>query len=200
LQPLVYTNPTATAVFIAACLVWTIPETIAMFPQLARNSRKAASIQDRGSMTILIGLQWAGLGLNFTLAWLAPAAAIRWQRTTLFVLGVIFIIMGVGLRWYAIFTLGGYFTRDVAVSANQQVIQRGPYRFIRHPAYSGTFLTMLGVGLAMTNWASLISLLTCVFIGHFNRVRVEEKALIQTLGQPYIEYMRHTWRFIPLVF
>jgi protein-S-isoprenylcysteine O-methyltransferase Ste14 len=52
----------------------------------------------------------------------------------------------------------------------------------------------------MTNWASLISLLTCVFIGHFNRVRVEEKALIQTLGQPYIEYMHHTWRFIPLVF
>src|SRR6185312_14202293 len=102
--------------------------------------------------------------------------------------------------WYAIWTLGGYFTRDVAVSANQKVVQIGPYRFIRHPAYSGTFLTMVGVGLALTNWASLIVLLVCVFAGHLYRVRVEEQALVQTIGQPYLEYMHHTRRFIPLVF
>jgi protein-S-isoprenylcysteine O-methyltransferase Ste14 len=104
------------------------------------------------------------------------------------------------LRWYAIWTLGRYFTRDVAVSAEQQVVQRGPYRAIRHPAYSGTFLTMLGVGLAVTNWASLAVLLTGVLLGHLYRVHVEEKALMQTIGQPYIDYMRRTRRFIPLVF
>jgi len=79
-------------------------------------------------------------------------------------------------------------------------VQTGPYRYIRHPAYSGTFLTMLGVGLAMTNWASLMALLLCVFSGHLYRVHVEEKALIRAIGQPYIEYMRHTRRFIPWVF
>jgi len=56
------------------------------------------------------------------------------------------------------------------------------------------------VGLAMTNWASLVALLVCVFAGHFYRVRIEEKALIRTIGQPYVEYMRRTWRFIPLLF
>lgn len=55
------------------------------------------------------------------------------------------------MRLYAIRTLGRYFTRDVAVSAGQQVVQSGLYHLIRHPAYSGTFLTMLEVGLAMTN-------------------------------------------------
>jgi protein-S-isoprenylcysteine O-methyltransferase Ste14 len=96
--------------------------------------------------------------------------------------------------------LGRYFTRDVVVSHDQPVIQNGPYRLIRHPTYSGTFLTMLGVGLVMTNWASLICLLVCVFLGHMYRVHIEEKALIRAIGQPYSEYMRHTKRFIPWVF
>ena len=198
--PLIYTNPGATGIFIAACLVWMVPEMIGTYPQMAKVSRKAVAVQDRGSMAILIGLQWVGLALNFALAWLFPAAAIPWQLMALFVTGVIFILLGVALRWYAIWTLGSFFTRDVAVSVDQQVVHHGPYRFIRHPAYSGTFLTMLGVGLATANWASLISLLICVFIGHFYRVSIEEKALIHTIGQPYIEYMRHTRRFIPLVF
>ncbi|HEX6484219.1 MAG TPA: isoprenylcysteine carboxylmethyltransferase family protein [Ktedonobacteraceae bacterium] len=198
--PLVYTNAGAAALFLAACLIWNVPEMIGAFKQTAKASRKEASIQDRGSMGILIGLQWVGLALNFLLAWLLPAAAIPWHRTTLFLLGVILILLGVALRWYAIWTLGGYFTRDVAVSTNQKVVQNGPYRSIRHPAYSGTFLTMIGVGLAMTNWASLIALLVCVLPGHLYRVHVEEKALIQTIGQPYVEYMHRTRRFIPLVF
>jgi protein-S-isoprenylcysteine O-methyltransferase Ste14 len=203
--PLVYTNSGAAAVFMVACLVWLVPEMIGMAPQMAKVSRKTVIVQDRGSMIILIGLQWAGLALNFGLAWLWPAAAIvlggpPGQPAALFVVGVAFIILGVALRWYAIHTLGSFFTRDVAVSRDQQVVQSGPYRLIRHPAYSGTFLTMLGVGLAIANWASLGALLLCVFAGHFYRVLIEEKALIQTIGQPYVEYMRRTRRFIPLLF
>lgn len=198
--PLIYTNPAAAGVFIAACLIWLVPEMIGMFPQMAQVSRKTVPVQDRGSLLLLIGLQWTGLALNFLLAWLLPAAAIFWQRTAFFLLGIICIPLGVALRWYAIQTLGRYFTRDVAVSAGQQVVQHGPYRLIRHPAYSGTFLTMLGVGLALTNWASLSALLVCVFLGHFYRVRIEEQALVRTLGQPYLDYMRRTRRFIPLLF
>lgn len=198
--PLIYTNTTATLFFGVACLTWLIPETIGMFRQFARVSRKTSTIQDRGSLGTLIGLQWIGLALNFLLAFLLPAASISPQQTTLLQLGVSCIFLGVGLRWYAIRTLGTYFTRDVAVSADQEVIQRGPYRFIRHPAYSGTFLTMLGIGLALGNWAGLASLLICVFIGHFYRVRIEEQALIQAIGKPYIDYMRRTQRFIPLLF
>jgi protein-S-isoprenylcysteine O-methyltransferase Ste14 len=200
LLPLIYTNTAAASIFMVACLIWLIPEMIGMFQQKAKVSRQAVLVQDRGSLVLLIGMQWAGLALNFFFAWLFPAAAILWQRKALFVLGVIFILLGVALRWYAIGQLRGYFTRDVAVSADQPVVQHGPYRWIRHPAYSGTFLTMLGVGLATTNIASLISLLLGVFLGHSYRVMIEERALAQTIGQPYIEYMRHTKRFIPRVF
>ena len=198
--PLIYTNAGAAGIFLAVCLIWNIPEMIGGLKQTAKASRKEASVQDRGSMGILIGLQWGGIALNFLLGGLFPAAAITWQRTALFSAGVILILLGVALRWYAIWILGRYFTRDVAVSADQKVVQIGPYRYMRHPAYSGTFLTMLGVGLAMTNWASLVALLTCVFLGHMYRVSVEEKALSQTIGQPYVEYMHRTRRFIPFVF
>ena len=198
--PLIYTNTISAGVFVMACLIWLVPEALGMRPQMAKASRKSASIQDRSSLVILITLQWVGLALSFWLGWSFTTGAIAWQRTTFFLLGILLIIIGVAWRWYAIWTLGRYFTRDVAVSAEQQIIQSGPYRLIRHPAYSGTFITMLGVGLAMTNWASLVALLICVFIGHFYRVKVEERALILAIGQPYIDYMQHTRRFIPLVF
>ena len=198
--PLIYTNAGAAGIFLAACLIWNVPEMIGAIKQTAKASRKEASVQDRGSMGILIGLQWVGLALNFSLAGLFQAAAISWHQTALFGIGVALILLGVALRWYAIWTLGRYFTRDVAVSTDQKIVQNGPYRYIRHPAYSGTFLTMAGVGLAMTNWASPFALLICVLLGHMYRVRVEEKALIQTIGQPYIVYMQRTRRFIPFVF
>lgn len=198
--PLVYTNAGAAVLFLIACLIWIVPEMIGTIRQTARVARKEASVQDRGSMGILIGLQWSGIALNFALSALFPAAAIRQQRITLLLLSVFLILLGVALRWYAIWTLGRYFTRDVAVSTDQKIVQTGPYRSIRHPAYSGTFLTMLGVGLAMTNWASLIVLLMLVLAGHIYRVHIEEKALIETIGQPYIEYMHHTKRFIPMIF
>jgi len=135
-------------------------------------------------MGLLIGLQWVGIALNFLLAGLFQIAALPWHRTALFALGILLILLGVALRWYAIWTLGRYFTRDVAVSAGQQVVEIGPYRTIRHPAYSGTFLTMLGVGLAVTNWASLLALLTCVLLGHLYRVRVEEmRASVEIVDQ-----------------
>ncbi len=198
--PLIYTSPAAAGLFLVACLIWLVPEMVGMRRQMGKFSRKADLIQDRSSLAILLGMQWIGLALNFMVAWLLPAAAIHWQRTGLFFLGLSFILLGVAIRWYAIGVLGRYFTRDVVVSIDQPVVQRGPYRLIRHPAYSGTFLTMLGVGLAMTNWASLVALLLCVFLGHTYRVRIEEKTLVRMIGEPYIEYMRRTKRFIPWVY
>lgn len=197
---LIYTSIGAAATFLAACLIWLVPEAIGMFRQLATTARADAVVQDRGSLGILIGLQWTGIALCLAFGWIFQRAAISWQPVAIFWLGILLMLLGVALRWHAIRTLGHYFTRDVAVSATQHVVQSGPYRFVRHPAYSGTFLTMLGVGLAMTNWASLLVLAVGVLLGHLYRVRIEEEALTQAIGQPYIEYMRHTKRFIPWVF
>jgi protein-S-isoprenylcysteine O-methyltransferase Ste14 len=198
--PLIYTDSTAALAFGVAALIWYVPEAVGMLWQRSRVTRRGASVQDRGSMAVLLGLQWLGLGLGFALAGALPGAAITWQRPAVLGLGIGLMLLGVVLRWYAIWTLGRYFTRDVAVAADQPVVERGPYRWVRHPAYSGTLLTILGIGLALQNWAGLLALMALVLVGYGYRVRVEEAALAGTIGQPYRDYMRRTRRFIPWVF
>ena len=109
------------------------------------------------------------------------------------------MLLGVALRWYAVETLGRYFTRTLTVQADQSVVDVGPYRYVRHPAYSGTLLTMLGVGLALMNWASLLAIMVCAGAGYGYRMHIEERFLREELGQPYIDYMRRTRRLIPFV-
>ena len=198
--PLIQSNRAAAEIFAAACLAWLLPELLGGIGQLASGSRRTALVRDRGSLAVLLVLQWIGVALNFALAYGAPAAAITWARPAVFAVGIAAMLLGVALRVVAIWTLGRYFTRHVAVSADQPVVERGPYRLIRHPAYSGALLTMLGLGLALTNWAGLLALMACVCAGYFYRVRVEEAALVRAIGQPYADYMRRTRRFIPGVF
>jgi protein-S-isoprenylcysteine O-methyltransferase Ste14 len=190
----------AAVIFIVACAIWVLPEMVGMIGQRARVSRREALVRDRGSLVWLIGLQWVGLILGFLLALRLPEATIGPAQNIVFAVGIAAILLGVSLRWYAIFTLGSYFTRDIAVGSDQPVVRSGPYALVRHPAYSGTFLTMLGIGLALTNWAGLAILLAGVFVGHLPRVLLEEEALRDTIGQPYVDYMRETSRFIPRVF
>jgi protein-S-isoprenylcysteine O-methyltransferase Ste14 len=141
----------------------------------------------------IVYIVWFVLEMIGALAQRVKAGAEKQDRGSMVLLGII-------LRQYAIRVLGRYFTREVATRADQPVVQNGPYKFIRHPAYSGTLLTVLGIGLAMTNWASLVAILVCSFTGYFYRVLVEERALRRSLGPPYVEYMRRTKRFVPFVF
>ena len=116
------------------------------------------------------------------------------------VVGLVLMLLGVAVRWWAIAVLGRFFTLDVAVRSAQPVVQTGPYRWVRHPAYSGVLLTLLGVALALANWASLVATLAGGISGLLYRVRIEERALQTALGQPYVDYMRSTKRFVPFLF
>ena len=128
-----------------------------------------------------------------------PATAFTRARHDLFFLGLAAMVGGLALRWWAIRVLGRYFTVDVAVHAAQSVIQAGPYRVIRHPAYCGSMLTLIGVGLALGTWLGLVLLVCLVSIGFTVRMRVEETALNAALGEPYRDYARRTRRLIPFI-
>jgi protein-S-isoprenylcysteine O-methyltransferase Ste14 len=78
-------------------------------------------------------------------------------------------------------------------------MRTGPYRWIRHPSYTGSLLTILGILLCCLNWASLVLFMLPV-VGYAYRIRVEEEALVEGLGDEYRSYMRHTRRLIPLIF
>jgi protein-S-isoprenylcysteine O-methyltransferase len=96
--------------------------------------------------------------------------------------------------------LGKYFTFDGAIQGGQILIEAGPYRYIRHPSYSGALLSLLGCGLALGNWASLCAGLCCLGFGYAYRIPIEEAVLASTLGDVYKQYAKRTWRLVPFLF
>ena len=185
MRPLVYTVPDCRIAFAIAIAIWALPERIGSF--WLRSSRDpSARGQDRGSLLVVVGAIIVGLLLGFALGIDWTSTAIPWFRPQLRIAGIVLMLLGVALRWWSITTLGRYFTLDVAVRATQAVVQSGPYRFVRHPSYTGMLLTLLGIGLALANWASMVALLAGGLIGLLYRVQVEERALAEALGQPYV--------------
>ena len=110
------------------------------------------------------------------------------------------MLAGSLLRRHCFRMLGSSFTGAVVVSPEQTVVERGAYRYVRHPSYTAGAIIFLGVGLALANWISIAVLMTIVPIVYGYRVVVEERALADVIGEPYRQYMCRTKRFVPLVF
>jgi protein-S-isoprenylcysteine O-methyltransferase Ste14 len=157
-----------------------------------------ATDRDAGSKAWVIVSVWTTAALGIGLAFALPDAAIKSGRTEVFVAGLVLMLAGMALRWYAVWVLGAFFTVDVATRPGQVVVQSGPYRWIRHPSYTGGLLTLLGVLVCCCNPVSLVALVLAL-AGYAYRIRVEEEALATDLGAPYRDYMRRTKRLIPFL-
>lgn len=153
---------------------------------------------DVGSKWLLVGSIWLGVALGFVVAAAMPAAAFTSGRRPLFYFGIALMLLGMALRWYSIRVLGKSFTSVVATRPDQQVVETGPYRWIRHPSYTGGLLTIVGVLVALANPLSLLGLLPAL-AGYAYRIRVEEGALMRDLGEPYQSYMQRSKRLIPFL-
>ena len=151
--------------------------------------------KDRGSIIALVG----GIGAGGLVAgWCSvrlPGAAIpgRWITPAL---AVTLMWAGIGLRQWAVRILGRSFTVLVRVDEGQQIVDRGPFRWVRHPSYTGLLLTLAGVGLAVGNWLSLLALVIFPTMGLIVRIRVEEQVLLASL-EGYGAYCRGRRRLIP---
>lgn len=176
----------------------------ASFPEwrLLRRARSMGGVgsQDAGSMRVIVAGMELALLLAFPLAFFAPAAAITHQRRVVFWTGVALLVLGSLLRRHCLRMLGDSFTGAVRVQAGQAVIERGAYRYVRHPSYTAGMLMYVGLGLALSNWLSLLVLVLATAIVYGYRVSVEERALVATLGERYVAYVRRTRRFVPFVF
>jgi len=112
-------------------------------------------------------------------------------------LGLLLIIAGTAFRQWALIHLGRFFSRTVQIEPEHKVITTGPYRWIRHPAYTGMIVMYVGVSMALGTWSgaalSFILVTSCLLY----RIHIEEKALAAALGDEYREYMIRTWRLFP---
>jgi protein-S-isoprenylcysteine O-methyltransferase Ste14 len=115
----------------------------------------------------------------------------------LLALATVVLWVGAGFRLWAIHSLGRYFRGVVHVQEGHQVIRTGPYRYLRHPSYSGALLAVLGIGLVWANVAAWAVFFGCALLGVLYRIRVEERVLVDGLGAEYVDYAAQTKRLVP---
>jgi len=163
---------------------------------LKRSKTAAADARDQGSGRLI----WIAVALGVVAAvavQLIPVTRLHWPGRTMRAVALLLMLAGLTIRWWAVITLGRYFTTDVATQHRQPVVQTGPYRFVRHPSYSGALIAFLGIGVSMSDWLSIIVLLAPISFAVFNRIKVEERALLAALGAPYADYCSRTRRLLP---
>ena len=119
------------------------------------------------------------------------------RTLAVFWLGFALLLSGAFLRVWSIVVLGRSFRTTVEVSHNQRVVERGPYKLIRHPSYSGLLLMCCGYGVADQNWLSLGIAVCLPLLALLYRIHVEEAALVSGIGSEYQEYQRRTKKLIP---
>ncbi len=145
----------------------------------------------------LQGWQIAGLVLGVLFAREIPGAALPGAEWLWPILGCAVGVAGVALRWWAISLLGAQFTRHLQVAPDHRLVVDGPYRYVRHPSYTGTILMFTGVGIGLGNACSLLACFLLPAIGYIRRIPPEEALLRGELGEPYAGYARRTHRLVP---
>jgi protein-S-isoprenylcysteine O-methyltransferase Ste14 len=158
---------------------------------------KGSTAQDRGTLwlnLILIAVAVTAAG--------ALTGALRpggWQfgSTGLSAAGLLIMWTGLAVRIWAIVVLGQSFRMTVEVDADQKIVDNGPYRWVRHPSYTGILLLMVGLGLVYGNWPALVILLVLPVGVLIHRIFVEEAVLTNVMGKAYTDYSARTKRLVP---
>jgi len=151
--------------------------------------------KDRGSGWIVI----TGIIASIFVAFFFSQEKIAMLPEWTFYPGIALMIGGIVLRQWSIAILGRFFSMMVSVQKGQTIVRTGPYRFIRHPSYTGALLTLIGIGLAIQSWGAVLVLIAIFCMVYAYRIRIEEKALIMHIGEEYIAYMKTTRMLIPFI-
>jgi protein-S-isoprenylcysteine O-methyltransferase len=156
----------------------------------------ARSPADRSSTRVLWILIPLSMFFGFQFEFSLPQASWVYQPW-INILGIAIVIAGLALRWYSIIYLGRFFTVNVEIAADHQLIDSGPYRRLRHPSYTGALMAFLGLALCTQNWVSLAIMVVGPTAAFLYRIHVEEMALAAAFGERYRQYMQRTARLIP---
>jgi protein-S-isoprenylcysteine O-methyltransferase Ste14 len=135
---------------------------------------------------LAIGLLRIGHLDNLSPLWLMP--------------GVALFAAGMGVRWFAVSTLGQFFTRQLMIQRDHVLRKDGLYRYVRHPAYSGMLLCNCAIGWLTFNWISFVVITGTTMVLLRQRIMIEEALLIAAFGQEYEGYRRDTQSIVPWIY
>jgi protein-S-isoprenylcysteine O-methyltransferase Ste14 len=110
--------------------------------------------------------------------------------------GLVLCLAGAGLAIWSRRVLGTNWSSEVQLKENHELIERGPYRIIRHPIYLGLLTLFLGNAILVGDWRGLLAV-AIVFASFWRKLRVEERWLGRNFGRSYQDYVRRTHALLP---
>lgn len=175
---------------------WGVSE---LFLNVRKRSKSDAIAKDRHSLGLIWVVKLVAILMGVFAAYHFHNCSLPYPRLAV-EFGCCLFIIGIGFRWYSIIHLGRFFTTNVAIANDHQLVDTGPYRFLRHPSYTGSLLGVLGFALTFANWVTMLVIFipSCAVI--LWRIHIEEQALADGLGEKYRGYMSRTKRLIPFVY
>ncbi len=155
-----------------------------------RRKRTVVKSGDKLSIWVLVIFIAIGYSLSFSIGATKIGRISHWD--IFFIIGTILVILGLIIRISSILTLKQQFTYTVTQIENHELIETGLYKSIRHPGYLGQLIIFTGIAASLSNWLSILFMLVPVLLGFIYRIRVEEKFMVEQMGQKYIDYQKRT--------
>lgn len=123
-----------------------------------------------------------------------------WPKNSLiYIIADIITVLGLIIMLWARKSLGKNWSANIVLKENHKLITKGPYKYVRHPIYSGLILMILGTVIYINTLAFLIFFII-FFLGAFYKTQKEEELLFNNFSNKYLEYKKHTKYLIPLIF
>jgi protein-S-isoprenylcysteine O-methyltransferase Ste14 len=107
-------------------------------------------------------------------------------------------LVGLALAVWARVLLAGNWSGDVQLKEAHELVVDGPYRWVRHPIYTGLLVALLGTALAVGEWRGLIAMAIAA-ISFWRKLRLEETLMRRQFGEAYARYAKRAPALIPFV-
>ena len=192
-KPLVFQHGAAEAAFNVVVLAWLVFEFVMRVRQ--RTKAQGPATSDPSAVILIPSLVASVIAAEI----LGRRGGLPWPGGQVwpFVVGIILILSGMGLRAWSIATLGRFFQYQIRVQSGHHVVTGGPYRYVRHPSYTGIALVLIGIALACDDVWSLLAVLVLGGVGLGVRIHAEERQLEQALGAEYEQFAGSRKRLVP---
>ena len=191
INPLVYQSP--------ALWILIVMGVLGNILQPSYSSFKSGVKQDRGTALQIVWTVYITQALAIAEYAFNNTDFLEWFTLYQY-LFLILSVFGLVFRTWAVFTLGKYFSMYIELQKDHQLITKGPYRFLRHPSYTGAFLTYFVNILFLESWFSAIISLPFLLWAFHRRIQFEELCLREQFGEKYDDFCKKRWRLIPGIY
>ena len=162
----------------------------------SRGTNETTSGEPFASRLVHLGLLAAGFVLIFAKG--LPGVRLVPGSDALFFTGLAVAAAGVAFMIWARYHLGLYWSGAITLKEGHKLIRTGPYRFVRHPIYTGFVLAVAGSALSTGDLRGLVAI-ALVAGAYIRKIRLEERWLAQQFGEEYRQFQAEVNALVPFV-